>query len=87
MLLDTDIMPAQPVQISIDRDLLRQLDADPEVKARGRSAVVRDAVASYLRGRRRARIDEEIRAAYRGQADRMLREVNDLLGGQSWPEE
>lgn len=80
-------MPAQAVQISLDRVLLKRLDADPEVKAKGRSAFIRDALRAYLRARERARIDEQIRAAYGGRADAMLREVESLVGRQPWPEE
>jgi CopG family transcriptional regulator / antitoxin EndoAI len=80
-------VPAQPVQISLDRGLLKRLDADPEVKAKGRSAFIRDALRVYLRARERARIDEKIRAAYGGRADAMLREVETLLRDQAWPDE
>jgi metal-responsive CopG/Arc/MetJ family transcriptional regulator len=80
-------MPAKPVQISIDRRLLERLDADPEVRVKGRSAFIRDALRVYLRARERARIDDSIRAAYGGRADAMLREVETLLEGQAWPEE
>ena len=80
-------MSVQPVQISLDRGLLKRLDADPEVKAKGRSAFIRDALRVYLRARERARIDDQIRAAYGGRANAMLREVESLLGSQSWPDE
>jgi len=85
--LDTATMPVQAVQISLDRGLLQRLDADPEVKAKGRSAFIRDALRVYLRARERARIDERIRAAYGGRGDAMLREVESLLGNQAWPDE
>ncbi len=80
-------MAAQPVQISLDRELLQRLDANPEVKARGRSAFIRDALRAYLRVRERARIDHQIRAAYGGRASAMLREVESLLESQSWPDD
>jgi metal-responsive CopG/Arc/MetJ family transcriptional regulator len=80
-------MSAQPVQISLDRELLKRLDADPEVKARGRSAFIRDALRAYLRARERARVDDQIRAAYVGRANAMLREVESLLESQSWPDD
>jgi metal-responsive CopG/Arc/MetJ family transcriptional regulator len=38
----------KPVQIMLDEELLRRLDATPEVEREGRSAVVRRAVAEYL---------------------------------------
>ena len=46
-------MPAQPVQVSIDLELLRRIDADPETRAMGRSAFVRSAVSSYLAAKQR----------------------------------
>jgi metal-responsive CopG/Arc/MetJ family transcriptional regulator len=40
------------VQVLFDEPLLRQLDADEEVRELGRSAVLRRAAAEYLRKRR-----------------------------------
>ena len=78
-------MPARPVQISLDTDLLRRIDAEPEVRERGRSAFIRSAVEVYLYARRRREIDVRIAAAYDGCADDLLQEVSDLLGEQQWP--
>ena len=50
-----------------DETLLRRLDADAEVKKKGRSAVLRRAAAEYLGRSRRKRIAEAYRAAYKGQ--------------------
>ena len=80
-------MPARPVQISIDAELLRRIDADPEVRERGRSAFVRAAVEAYLRARRRREMDAQIAAAYDGRADEVLEDVSDLIGEQAWPPE
>jgi metal-responsive CopG/Arc/MetJ family transcriptional regulator len=80
-----DIMPAKPVQVSIDLDLLRRIDADPETREKGRSAFVRSAVSSYLAAKRRKAIDVAIGAAYGGAADAMETEVSELLGAQAWP--
>jgi len=80
-------MPARPVQISMDAELLRRIDADPEVRERGRSAFVRSAVETYLRARRRQEIDAQIAAAYDGRADEVLEDVSDLIGEQEWPPE
>jgi metal-responsive CopG/Arc/MetJ family transcriptional regulator len=52
------------IQVSIDEDLLRRLDADPDVQRDGRSAVLRRAVAAYLRERREQRISEAYRRGY-----------------------
>jgi metal-responsive CopG/Arc/MetJ family transcriptional regulator len=54
------------IQITVDDDLLGRLDADPEVKAEGRSAVFRRAVEAYLQQRRRREIGEAYRRAYGG---------------------
>jgi metal-responsive CopG/Arc/MetJ family transcriptional regulator len=78
-------MPAKPVQVSIDAELLRRIDRDPETKARGRSAFIRSAVASYLEAKRRKDVDAAIRAAYGGVADAMEAEVAGLGDAQAWP--
>jgi len=78
-------MSAKPVQVSIDTELLRRIDRDPETKARGRSAFIRSAVSSYLEAKRRKNVDAAIRAAYGGVADAMEAEVADLVDGQAWP--
>jgi metal-responsive CopG/Arc/MetJ family transcriptional regulator len=78
-------MPSKPVQVSIDLDLLRRIDADPETRKKGRSAFVRAAVTRYLDAKRRRQVDAAIRAAYSGAADEMRGEVADLLEAQAWP--
>jgi metal-responsive CopG/Arc/MetJ family transcriptional regulator len=78
-------MPAKPVQVSIDVELLRRLDADPETREKGRSAFVRSAVSSYLAAKQRKVIDLAIAAAYGGAADAMEAEVSELLDAQAWP--
>jgi metal-responsive CopG/Arc/MetJ family transcriptional regulator len=78
-------MPAKPIQISVDLELLRRIDADPETREKGRSAFVRSAVSSYLAAKRRKAIDLAIGAAYGAAADAMEAEVSDLLGAQAWP--
>lgn len=80
-------MPARPVQISIDVDLLRRVDAEPETRERGRSAFIRAAIVGYLRAKHRRQIDAAIADAYRGEASGMLAEVEGLLDGQAWPDE
>ena len=78
-------MPARPVQISMDAELLRRIDADPEVRERGRSVFIRSAIEMYLRARQRREIDEQLRKAYVGHADEMLAEISDLMDAQEWP--
>ena len=80
-------MPARPVQISMDAELLRRIDADPEVRERGRSVFIRSAIEMYLRARQRREIDEQFRKAYAGHADEMLAEISDLMDAQEWPRE
>ena len=78
-------MAAKAVQISMDTDLLRRIDRDPEVRKRGRSAFVRSAVELYLKAKRRRDVEQVIARAYEGQADAMLEEIVDLIGDQAWP--
>ena len=80
-------MPAKPVQISLDVDLLKRVDADQETRTRGRSAFVRAAVERYLAAKQRRELDRQIVAACTGQADAMLAETADLLDAQEWPDD
>lgn len=74
------------IQVVLDEDLLARLDASEEVKAEGRSAVLRRAAAEYLARRRREAVADQYRKAYSDQTG---------LGGEyegwedqgSWPEE
>jgi metal-responsive CopG/Arc/MetJ family transcriptional regulator len=79
-------MPVKPGQISIDADLLRRIDADPEAREKGRSALVRAAVQLYLTAKERRELDARIARAYDGEADAMLDEVAELIRAQEWPE-
>lgn len=78
-------MSAKPVQISIDVELLRRIDSDPETREKGRSAFVRSAVSSYLDAKRRRDVDTAIRAAYGGAKDDVQAEVAQLMDAQAWP--
>jgi metal-responsive CopG/Arc/MetJ family transcriptional regulator len=80
-------MPARPVQISMDDELLQRIDHDPEAKEKGRSAFLRSAVECYLLAKARREIVDRLERAYGGQADLLLSEVQDLLDGQRWPSE
>lgn len=59
-------MYMKPIQVMFDEGLLSALDADEEVQERGRSAVLREAAAEYLRKRRRDRISRRYQEAYAG---------------------
>jgi metal-responsive CopG/Arc/MetJ family transcriptional regulator len=75
----------KPVQILMDEALLRRLDADDEVRIRGRSAVLRRAASEYLRRSRSKRIAEAYRRAYGKDAGL----GNEFAGWEregSWPE-
>ena len=52
------------IQITVDEELLAELEAAEEVRERGRSAVFRQAVREYLRRSRRAAIESQYRQAY-----------------------
>ena len=78
-------MPAKPVHVSMDTELLRRIDADPEVRHRGRSSFIRSAVEMYLRAKQRREIDAQIANAYGDQTDELLDEVADMIGVQAWP--
>lgn len=78
-------MSAKPVQISMDTALLERIDADPEVREKGRSAFVRSAVELYLTAKERREIDSAIERGYGGEADALLAEIEDLIGDQAWP--
>lgn len=56
----------KPVQVTFDDALLDRLDRHPTVRARGRSAVLREAAAEYLRKKDAEEIDRRYRAGYRG---------------------
>jgi metal-responsive CopG/Arc/MetJ family transcriptional regulator len=79
-------MTARSVQISLDDELLSEIDSQPETKKLGRSAVIRRALRSYLERKRAAAIDDSYRRAYEGHADEVFEEFYDLLVGQSWPD-
>jgi metal-responsive CopG/Arc/MetJ family transcriptional regulator len=79
-------MTAKAVQVSMDRELLGRIDADPEARERGRSAFIRSALLLYLEAKRRRGTDAAIRRAYGGKADELEFEIEGLMEAQSWPE-
>ena len=76
-------MATKPVQISMDAELLRRIDEDPEAQKAGRSVFIRSAVRLYLMAKERQAIEVQLAQAYAGEADAMLDEVVDLLGAQA----
>lgn len=73
------------IQITVDDTLLAQLDADPEVKRLGRSAVFRRAVEAYLCQRRKRAIGDAYRRAY-GKHDGPVTELEGWSDEGVWPE-
>lgn len=81
-------MAAKAVQISLDADLLAQVDRDPDAKRLGRSAFVRQALQAYLRWKARRDVDEQLRRGYGGKAAREWEEeIAPLMEAQAWPED
>ncbi|MDE0221936.1 MAG: ribbon-helix-helix domain-containing protein [Spirochaetaceae bacterium] len=78
-------MATRPVQVSIDEELLRRLDADPDARQRGRSAFVRTALRFYLEAKQRRELEAQLGRAYQGRADDLLGEVADMITDQPWP--
>ncbi len=52
------------IQVMLDEDLVARLDESAEVRAEGRSAVLRRAAVEYLDRRRREAIADQYRKAY-----------------------
>ncbi len=73
------------IQVMIDEPLLRRLDADEEVRHRGRSAVIRRATAEYLRRRQARRVAKAYERAY-GAGDGLGDEFKGWEDQAQWPE-
>ena len=75
------------IQITLEEDLLRDLDADDRVKAIGRSALLRQLAREYLRRERERRIDEQYARAYGGNEGREDPEWTAWEEEGDWPPE
>lgn len=53
------------IQVTVNEELLARLDELPEVHERGRSAVLREAAASYLAQKTAEEIDRQYEEGYR----------------------
>lgn len=71
------------IQMTIDERLLAAVDADPETRAVGRSAVLRRALFDYLRRKRRA----EIARAYERAYGKGVPELEGWPAEGAWPAE
>ncbi len=71
------------IRVTFDEDLLRRLDALAEVRERGRSAVLREAVANYLARKASEAIDRQYAEGY----DRLPQTDEELDWAESrvWP--
>ncbi len=76
-------MSMKAIQVTFDEKLLRQLDADAEVKRDGRSVVLRRAAYAYLRRKHRAAIAEAYR---RGYGQKGAPELAGWSDEGAWPE-
>ena len=72
------------IQITVDEQLLAALDKDEEVLRYGRSAVLRRAVAEYLKRSRRRGIAEAYRRGYSKQG---ASEFTGWASEGTWPSE
>lgn len=70
----------KPVQVLFDEELLAELDADEQVQKVGRSRVLRQLAASYLKRRLEAHLDARYAAGY-GESSGVSEEL------QGWDEE
>lgn len=77
----------KPIQITFDEDLLRALDATPEVQMEGRSAVLRRAAEEYLLRRRRTEIRERYEVAYGGRGHDIGTELEGWDEEGAWPDD
>lgn len=78
-------MAARSVQISIDEELLREIDRRPETRKHGRSALIRNALRKYLAAEREKAIDAAYARAY---AEKPVGdEFDGLMKSQAWPED
>jgi metal-responsive CopG/Arc/MetJ family transcriptional regulator len=75
----------KPIQVMFDEQLLARLDATPEVKKKGRSAVLRRAIEDYLRRSRRYAIAERYKQAY-GESNGLGDEYSGWEEQGEWPD-
>ena len=74
------------IQITFDEALLERLDRHPSVRRRGRSAVVREAAAEYLKRQDAEDIARRYRAGYRDTSD-LDDELEGWAAEGAWPDD
>ena len=72
------------IQITFDEALLARLDRHPTVRERGRSAVLREAAAEYLKRQDAEDIARRYRAGYRDITD-LDNELEGWAAEGAWP--
>ena len=80
------MMWMKAIQVTFEEELLEQLDRRPEVRERGRSAVLRELTAAYLAEKR----SEDIARLYREAYTKFPQTDEELEGWESvqaWPED
>lgn len=84
--MDTAIVVARRVQISVDAGLLAEVDRQQETKERGRSAFIREALVMRLRAKRNEEGDASYARGYGRKAKALLDDLGPLRKRQVWPE-
>lgn len=74
------------IQLTIDEELLRELDASDEVKRAGRSAVIRRATAEYLARAKKQAISQRYLRGY-GDSGALGRELAGWSEEGAWPDD
>ena len=85
--MDNAIMVARSVQISVDAELLAEVDRQKETKKHGRSAFIREALLMLLRAKHNEEVDAAYARGYGGKAKALLDELAPLRKRQAWPKE
>jgi len=78
-------MYMKAIQVMVEEKLLATLDRDAEVRELGRSAVIRRAIADYLRRQRSQRIGDAYRRAY-GAGEGLGEEFSGWTDEGTWPD-
>lgn len=72
------------IRVTLDGALLDKLNHSPEVQERGRSAILREAVAEYLKRKDTEAITRRYQAGYRDTA-KLNDELEGWAGEGAWP--
>ncbi len=76
----------KPVQVLFDEDLLAELDSDQQVQRLGRSRILRQLAASYLKERREAALDARYIEGYGGDS-KVAEELEGWVEEGAWPDD